>query len=550
MEQSYLRYLPWLAVILAYLAGMFVDVMEIDAAQYAMMSAELLDGDSPLQLFDRGAPYLDKPPLTFWLSALSYKLFGINTFAFKLPSVLFSFIAIWSLYRLGKLLYSPRVAFRAALILATTQAFFLMNMDVKTDMYLTAGVIFTVWQWTAFRIKGKWWHVALGGLGVGVAMLGKGPLGFMLPMLAIGGDILYRRDWKSLFRWEWLIAIPVIALVILPFCIGLYQQYGGEGVRFFLWDQSFGRLTGNNPFVETLPEDYPFAPFFFVHTLLWTFLPWTLLLVPAMIQGLGLMIRNRPKVKGEALLLSGLILTLLAMTLSRFKLPHYIFPAFPLAALLSAAWLERKLEGRGQKTILISFRILLGLVAVGGIGIGFWAFAGPPWGWFIGVVLLLISGVSLLYPKMPPKEWRCRLVWGAAILFAALNLMANSWLYPRLLKYQSTSQAGQYARQKGLPTEKMYAYIESGRGLDFYSRKVIPMIKRADSAHSLASEGPIYIYTTQEGLEQLTADGQPAIVLETFSHFHVAKLNFQFLDPNSRDKKLKPRHLVQLERSR
>jgi hypothetical protein len=71
---------------------MFNDVMEVDASQYAAMSREMLESGNYLQLFDRGQNYLDKPPLLFWVSAMSFKLFGISNFSYKLPSVLFSLL--------------------------------------------------------------------------------------------------------------------------------------------------------------------------------------------------------------------------------------------------------------------------------------------------------------------------------------------------------------------------------------------------------------------------------------------------------------------------
>ena len=80
-----------------YLLGMLIDVMQVDAAQYAGMSMEMIQNKSFLQVFNRGNDYLDKPPLLFWLSSLSIGAFGINNFAFKLPSVLSSLLAIYSI---------------------------------------------------------------------------------------------------------------------------------------------------------------------------------------------------------------------------------------------------------------------------------------------------------------------------------------------------------------------------------------------------------------------------------------------------------------------
>ena len=60
---------------LVHILGMiFIDIMEIDAAQYASISQEMLQTGDYLQVHHRHADYLDKPPLLFWLTSFSFKL--------------------------------------------------------------------------------------------------------------------------------------------------------------------------------------------------------------------------------------------------------------------------------------------------------------------------------------------------------------------------------------------------------------------------------------------------------------------------------------------
>ena len=61
-----------------YIRGLSIDVMDVDASQYASIAMEMLQGGSWLEVQHRHADYLDKPPLLFWASALSYALFGIS----------------------------------------------------------------------------------------------------------------------------------------------------------------------------------------------------------------------------------------------------------------------------------------------------------------------------------------------------------------------------------------------------------------------------------------------------------------------------------------
>ena len=86
MEQSLrdpenrLFFLFIVVCILLYLLGWLIPLMEIDAAQYANISREMFNSKQYIQVYDLGKDYLDKPPMLFWLSALSMKIFGVSDF--------------------------------------------------------------------------------------------------------------------------------------------------------------------------------------------------------------------------------------------------------------------------------------------------------------------------------------------------------------------------------------------------------------------------------------------------------------------------------------
>ena len=129
---------------ITYLLGMFlVPLMDIDATQYASISREMMESGNYLQLYDLGRDYLDKPPMLFWLSSASMQVFGVHDWAYRLPSFLFSLLAIYSTYRLALLFYKKDVALLAALVLASCQAMdgqridkILVNIsdEIKEDM--------------------------------------------------------------------------------------------------------------------------------------------------------------------------------------------------------------------------------------------------------------------------------------------------------------------------------------------------------------------------------------------------------------------------------
>ena len=201
-----------LAVI--YAIGMQLDLMDVDSSTYALLSKQMFQSGNYLQLYLNGNDYLDKPPLVFWLACLSYKIFGIHDWAYRLPSVLCLALGIYSVYRYTKLFYTERAAKMAALIMASCMACYVMTSDVRTDTMLTGWVMFSMWQLAEFNRYLKLKNILLGAVGVGLAMMTKGPIGLIIPVTAFSIEFIYKRQWKSFFRWQYLLAVLVIAIVL------------------------------------------------------------------------------------------------------------------------------------------------------------------------------------------------------------------------------------------------------------------------------------------------------------------------------------------------
>src|ERR1700750_2539533 len=108
----------FIPVLFVYAIGLFTDIMDDDPSQYSLMAMKAMNSGEYLHFFYHGNAYIDKPPLIFWTAALSFKLFGISNFSYKLPSLLFTFLGLFSTFRLGKLLYNEDTGFYAALVMA------------------------------------------------------------------------------------------------------------------------------------------------------------------------------------------------------------------------------------------------------------------------------------------------------------------------------------------------------------------------------------------------------------------------------------------------
>ncbi len=346
-ELKKITFLVIISASVVYVIGWFIHVMDPDSAQYASITREMLERGDYLTFTDQGREYLDKPPLLFWLTGISFKLFGINDIAFRVPAFFATLLTLFFTFKLSTIYYDKKTGYLAVIILATVQATFLINHDVRTDTNLICWFIFSMWHLAAYLETRKTIHFVLAFTGVGLSMLAKGPIGLVAPALGIFMHLLIKKEWKKLFNPAWVLGLLIVGIVLLPMSYGLYTQFdqhpeklvnglrGVSGLRFFYWTQSFGRITGENVWKNNV------GPFFLSHSTLWAFFPWSVFLVLGLIREVRtifLHIMGKAK-QSEFLIFFGLFLPFMALSASSYQLPHYAFIVYPLAAIITAKYI-------------------------------------------------------------------------------------------------------------------------------------------------------------------------------------------------------------------
>ncbi len=550
-------YFFFAAIIAVYIISGFIDVMDVDAAQYASIAREMLERGDYLHVTNRYQDYLDKPPLLFWLSALSFKIFGISNFVYKLPSLLFALLGIFSTYKLGKLLYSEKTGILSALIFASCQAMFLITNDVRTDTILTGAIILSIWNIAAYNQSGKWISILAGFVGIALAMLAKGPIGLMAPALAFGSHFILRREWKSIFRWQWIVGLLVVIILISPMLMGLYQQFdlhpekGISGVRFYLWDQSFGRLTGDNPFINSQQKPQDTDPFFFVHSFLWAFLPWSLFFIFGYWQKLKRIFLSRFKLNEteEAITIGGFTLVFIAMSLSDYKLPHYIFIVFPLAAIISADYLLRIFENSEKKKLQHIFSVVqsITIALVWLVILVLCVYSFPIKSLLLWVSLILFLTLNTYFIVIKSETLQKFIVVSLVTMIGA-NFILSTHFYPTLLSYQSNVAAGRFIESKNIPNEQFVCYISGGHSLDFYSKRIVPWIQSPQELNDKMQHGKAWVFTNEEGKRNLEKENLLPDSVITYSDYKVTMLSLPFLKPAEREKMLKKKYLLRFQK--
>ncbi|MBC7889418.1 MAG: glycosyltransferase family 39 protein [Ferruginibacter sp.] len=539
--------------VVTYLLGIFcVPLMDVDATQYASMSREMLLQGNYLQLYDLGNDYLDKPPMLFWLSSAALYVFGIHDWAYRLPSFLFSLLAIYSTYRLALLFYKKEIALLSALVLASCQAMFLINHDVRTDTMLMGWVACSIWQLAEWYQYNKWKNLLLAAVTIAGGMMTKGPLALMIPVFAFVPHFILRRNWSAFVKWQYLPLLLVIAVLLIPMSIGLYQQFDlhpgkivagkkiDSGLRFFYWTQSFGRITGENTHRENA------SIFFQLQNMLWSFLPWILFLLIGLVSAVKTLIQKRFIVADneEYITLCGFIFTYLALGSSKVQLPHYIFVVFPLAAIITANFLYRLLYSNQwrnwKKPLFVMHSFIFALLWIMLILLITLPFKNiPP---YVGILaaccfavfILLVFSKRLTVPKLL-----------AICLFTTvgLNVFLNTAFYPALLQCQTGNIAAKFINDNKLPKQNVFFYgdvIKTRNSIYFYGDYFFKTISDTEQL----SPGS-YVLTSQKDYLEL-AKKKPGTIVFTGKGFPVTKLTFKFINPATREAELIPFYIVKI----
>lgn len=504
-------------------AGLGLDLMEVDAAQYAAMTREMMDRGDLIHLVFRGADYLDKPPLLFWSAAASHALFGVSDWSYRLPSVLAAFLGLFALYRFTLLHHDPDTARRAVLVMGCSAAFLLMTNDVRTDTLLTAAVITTIWTGSAWMEHRRWWALVGCGIALGAGLLAKGPIAGVAPALALGLDAAWRRRWRRLFDPAWLLVAAIAGLMLVPMLIGLHEQHGPHGIRFFFWEQSFGRITGENRWKDDSTVLY------FLHELPWLMSPWVLFLIVGLRAAL-----RRLKTGGEQVSLFGGLSVLIALSLSQFKLPHYIYITLPLFAVVAAGGMPER-SGRWWRAQLV----VLILVLAAAVVICAWSFASPVGTAFAAAGLLAIAWVAAAWRSAAPTAVVGRTV--GTVVFCGLAL--NLHVYPSLLGYQANAHAGRWAALHGLGPDSFLGLQVAGTALDRYAGFTVPWLSNVEEAVRVIHPG-VHIYTDPGHEAALRAAGLAPVRVVSWPDVRVQVIGLDFLVPTRRAALLEERVIL------
>jgi 4-amino-4-deoxy-L-arabinose transferase-like glycosyltransferase len=538
------RWFPLLGLlgIVVNATGLFSQIMEPDGALYAAIAKRMALSNDFINLYGDGSDWLDKPHFPFWITAISFKIFGTNAFAYKLPAFLFWLMGAFYTFRFAALVYGKHTAQLATLLYIFALHLLLSNFDVRAEPYLTGLIIASAYHFYQLSQKNSMRHLLSGAFFCACAVMTKG----IFVVITIGSGFIVQwvvlRQWQQFTRWVWYAVLLLMLIFITPELYTLYEQFdchpekwvfgrqGVSGIRFFFWDSQFGR------FFNTGPIKGSGDPFFYLHTLLWAFLPWALLLYAALFGLIRKAIRNRCFLPEYISLGTGLV-TLLLFSLSRFQLPHYINIVFPFYAILVAHWLGN-LSGTLLLKRVAAVQQTVAVFIIAGVSI--LAVVYRPAGWWVALVLtglLMVAGLYFFRHKgLAASLGRC------CLAMAGLGLFLNLFFFPHLLRYQAGMQAGRWLRSQDYSQPPAMVGCAS-YSLEFYSPQDALRYTPAQLDSTLARQDSVLIFTP---LDSVAAWQQRWKVkeLQQFSYYPVSRLDIKFINPATRASQLRTQVLA------
>ncbi|TIS92782.1 MAG: hypothetical protein E5W89_00185 [Mesorhizobium sp.] len=360
------RLLPYLFLLaLLCIAVAFRPLLPVDETRYLSVTWEMYLSGHVFVPTMNFAPYLQKPPLLFWLIDLVWSIFGASRVAAMLVIFAASSLVIWLTTLLARTLFPERddIVRRIPWLVAGSTVFVIYSTLILFDMLLTAFVLAALLSLLAFAKSGNRWQAVLAGLFIGLGVLTKGPV----VLIHIGAPVLLYPFWRD--RRVELAPLKffsgaglAILAALIPVAVWLAPATiltKGNFVYDLVWSQSAGRVTGN------LHNSHG-RPFYFYLLLLpvmfmpWVFIPevWRLKLRTRI---RSLIDTKSPDLRALRLLSFSLVAVLLVFSAIYGKQPHYVMPALPFATILFGYFMAEIPLARFRNTAFV-------MLAIFGIG--------------------------------------------------------------------------------------------------------------------------------------------------------------------------------------
>lgn len=384
-----------------------------DEGRYASIAYHMyLSGDYVSPMLNGGL-FMDKPALYYWLEAFSMHIFGVSSWAIRIPPALLGIASSLSLYIVGYRFFNRTTAWLAALILGTSPFWYGLSQYANMDLEVAAWITLTLSSivlglYTPHGNKRRLLFY-LAYIFAAAATLTKGLMGIAFPILILGVFSFITWQWRLIKEIYLPTGIIIYLTLTLPWML-LMQKAHPEFFHYFFITQQFDRYLASS-----FNNVQPFL--FFAEIIIVGLLPWSLIIPISLWRGC----KPHPHYKisdsswGATLFLSlWAILLFIFFSYPQSKPVGYILPVFPPLSLLVAhslyQWTKKKEAGLWPKYSMIILSLFIGLLftLAGTLPLEIMAPYASIRGWILAVGLSgLIFPFWAIFCKQPLNTLKC-----------------------------------------------------------------------------------------------------------------------------------------------
>jgi 4-amino-4-deoxy-L-arabinose transferase-like glycosyltransferase len=496
-----------------------IGLIDPDEPFYAQSAREMVQTHDWLTPRIYGAPQFEKPIFYYWLVAASFKALGETEFSGRLPTALSATILVLLTWLWGRRTFNPQAGFLAAVILATGLEFSVMSRLMLTDVPLAvflAASLFSYWQAATGPARRQSWlfaHFVFTAL----AVLTKGPIGSLIPLLAILTFSAITRTPLLLRGKGFLAGLAAYVLLVVPWYALMFARFGWQ-----FWEEFFIR----DNWLRLIRAEHPANNHFYYYAglLILGSIPW----LPAVVLTLRRLWGDARQDRRLMFLCSWLLSSLVFLTIAQSKLPSYCFFLFVPLALLVGVTLESicrvGFRTRGECRLVVGAAVFQCVAALAAPLV---KVAQP----FEVSALLTAACLAAAALFLWRRKWQS---WVLASALSSLVLICSALTFSRE-HVEADSSARPVAarllqlRQNGEPLLSGKFLV---RGLIYYTR--LPVTILASKAQPFWAAHPLPVVVWKgEGLEQFLAAHPTALCAIRVPEWQTLSKNPAFADQDA-----------------
>ncbi len=454
-------------------------LMEPDEGRYSAIPDEMNRTGDYVTPHLKGTVYLEKPPLCYWATAMSFKIFGENEFSSRLFSALCAWGCILLVYRMGAFFHGERTGFYAAAVLTTSLFPFAIGRINILDMPLAFFVSVATWFGYRYFADGKYEkkNIYLFFLFCALAFLTKGLIGIVFPAAIITIWLLFSGRWREIFRFFSPVGIIIFLAVVAPWLF-LAQKANRDFLWFFFVQEHFLRYT-------TTMHSRNEPIYFYVPIAIAGTMPWWAFLFKAVKES-GVKLRSLFAREEMLFLLTWAGFIFIFFSISSSKLIPYIAPFFlPMAVFMGHIFSSHDDHGRNlgygkgvgslyrlpvilQSLLFILVLFVPPFLKKHGIPFDVWL----PWVTFPVVMQIAITFLPEIVGRKWHGGWFVTVYVLSFLFMSSLVFPMSKFLTPYKSAYPIAKIINDYVPQN----EELYQYGMSLYGIDFYSKRRTPVV--------------------------------------------------------------------------